>query len=146
MSERLTAPPVETSASARPGLARRLAVAVTTGSPWVVTLLAIVLALIVGAILIVVSDQAVLSKFSYFFAAPGDALGAAWGDIASAYGALFKGAIFDPGNASTLTDALHPITETITEATPPTRAPPTMLAATATTVAMTGGRPKVNPA
>jgi ABC-type uncharacterized transport system permease subunit len=118
VSEPLTASPVETSAGAGPGPGRRLAVAATTGSPWVVTLLAIVLALIVGAILIVVSDQAVLSKFGYFFTAPGDALGAAWDDIASAYGALIKGAIFDPGNASTLTDAFHPITETITEATP----------------------------
>jgi simple sugar transport system permease protein len=118
MGEQLTAAPAGKGQPTEPGLARRLALAAVSGSSWVVTLLAILLALAIGAILIVVSDQAVLSKFGYFFSSPGDALSSAWSDIASAYGALFRGAIFDPTNASTLSDAFHPITETITEATP----------------------------
>src|SRR5215813_4673350 len=39
---------------------------IVVGRPWFVTLLSIVLALVVGAILIVVSDQEVLSKYGYF--------------------------------------------------------------------------------
>ncbi|MCW2948872.1 MAG: inner-rane translocator [Actinoallomurus sp.] len=100
------------------GPLRRVLDGVVTGRPWFVTVLAILLALVVGAILIVVSDQEVLSKYGYFFASPGAALGSSWNDVATAYSALFKGAIFDPGNASSLTSALQPISETLTEATP----------------------------
>jgi ABC-type uncharacterized transport system permease subunit len=100
------------------GAWRRLLDGVVVGRPWFVTVLAILLALVVGAILIVVSDKDVLGEYGYFFAAPGDPLGASWSDIATAYSALFKGAIFDPGNASSVTSALQPISETLTEATP----------------------------
>lgn len=91
---------------------------IVAGPNWVVTILAIALALVVGAVLIVLSDQSVLDKFGYFTAAPGDSLSAAWADISNAYAALFRGAIFDPGNAYDATHFFHPITETITEATP----------------------------
>ena len=55
----------------------------------------------VGAVLIVVADQDTRASFGYFFAAPGDTLGNAWSAIAHGYGALFQGAIFDPGLAAT---------------------------------------------
>jgi general nucleoside transport system permease protein len=97
---------------------RRLVDGIVAGRPWFVTVLSIVLALVVGAILIIVSDKDVLSKYAYFFASPGDALSASWNDVSTAYIALFKGSIFDPDNASSLTSALQPISETITEATP----------------------------
>ncbi|HEX6468135.1 MAG TPA: ABC transporter permease [Streptosporangiaceae bacterium] len=104
--------------AAPPGRARRLIDPVVTARPWVVTVLAIVLALVVGAILIVLADEDTRAKFGYFFAAPGDGLSAAWSDITTAYTALFKGSIYNPANTSSLTAALTPLSETLTEATP----------------------------
>jgi simple sugar transport system permease protein len=96
-----------------------------SASPVRVTGLAIVLALAVGAILIVISDADVRDTYTYFFARPGDALSASWTKISEAYVALFRGAIFDPravGNAGGGTDTgaavLRPISETLTAATP----------------------------
>lgn len=80
----------------------------TSPSPVLVTLLAILTALVVGAVLIVFSDERVLSTWSYFFATPGDALSASWNAITAAYGALLSGAA---GSGSALS-------ETIVSATP----------------------------
>jgi ABC-type uncharacterized transport system permease subunit len=77
-------------------------------SPVLVTVLAIFCALVVGAVLIVFSDEQVLSTWGYFFAAPGDALRASWDVIAAAYGALLSGAVGSGGALS----------ETIVDATP----------------------------
>jgi len=103
-----------------PSTARRLlrvAAGARVGAP--VTLLAIVLALVVGAVLIVLSNTATMDKAGYFFAAPGDFLSSAWNDIASAYSALFKGAIFDPATvAGTPSQFFGPITNTLEYATP----------------------------
>jgi simple sugar transport system permease protein len=90
-----------------------------------VTVLSIVLALVIGAILIVVSDSDVLSTFSYFTARPGDALTASWDVVSSAYADLFKGSVFDPAAMSawfqgtgTWQTAFTPISETLTYAAP----------------------------
>jgi general nucleoside transport system permease protein len=56
------------------------------------TILSIVLALAVGAVLIVVSNDDVLSKFNYFFQDPGDGLSAAVSAVADTYWALLDGA------------------------------------------------------
>ena len=56
------------------------------------TLLSIVLALLVGAVLIIVSNDDVLSKFNYFFQDPGDGLSAAVNAVADTYWALLDGA------------------------------------------------------
>jgi general nucleoside transport system permease protein len=61
-----------------------------------VTILAVVLALFIGAILIIVSDPEVLDTFSYFTSRPGDALRGSWDVVSEAYANLFKGAIVDP--------------------------------------------------
>ncbi len=58
-----------------------------------VTLISFVLAFITGAIVMVVADQDVLSKFAYFFSQPGDALAASWDKISTAYGALLRGSV-----------------------------------------------------
>ena len=79
-----------------------------TGGPVLVTVLAVISALIVGAVLIVFSDENVLATWGYFLAAPGDALSASWDAITAAYGALFSGAL---GSASA-------VSETIVAATP----------------------------
>ncbi|MCF2529784.1 ABC transporter permease [Yinghuangia soli] len=93
---------------------------IVTGNSAVVTFLAIVLALVVGAILIVLSDQDVLDKYQYFFADPGDALSASWTVVKDAYVALFKGAILDPDtlDSNYAPYILKPISETISMATP----------------------------
>ncbi|WP_236718601.1 ABC transporter permease [Actinoplanes sp. TFC3] len=90
-----------------------------------VTVLSIVLATIVGAVLIVVSDPDVLHTFSYFTARPSDALTASWDLISGAYADLFKGAIVDPATVSAWADGsgtwrqvFFPISETLTYAAP----------------------------
>lgn len=94
-------------------------------NPITTTVLAFLLAMAIGGILIVISDPAVTAKFGYFFAAPGDALSAAWDSISTAYANLFKGSIVDPdqftawinGQAS-FTSVIASLSETLTFAAP----------------------------
>ncbi|MGH8774122.1 MAG: ABC transporter permease [Jiangellaceae bacterium] len=83
----------------------------------VLTALSVLLALIVGAVLIIVADSDVQDAASYFFSAPGDTLRAAWDAVSSAYVALFQGAIVDP-TASTATALFRPFTESLVFAIP----------------------------
>jgi ABC-type uncharacterized transport system permease subunit len=79
--------------------------------PWtdvITTVAAFVLALVVGALLMIFSDTEVRSKFSYFFARPSDALAASGEKVAGAYAALIRGAVGGYG----------PITETTAQAAP----------------------------
>ena len=81
------------------------------GFPWVevvTTLAAFVLAFLVGAVLMVVSDTEVRRTFTYFFARPSDALSASWDKVGGAYAALVQGALGGYG----------PITETTAQAAP----------------------------
>jgi general nucleoside transport system permease protein len=90
-----------------------------------VTILAVVLALVIGGILIIVSDTDVLEKYGYFTARPQDALEASWTAVSEAYANLFKGAIFDPAAVSNWVSGdgswqpvFGPISETLTYTTP----------------------------
>jgi simple sugar transport system permease protein len=79
--------------------------------PWtdvITTAAAIVLAFLVGAVLMIVSDTEVRSKYAYFFARPSDALLASWEKVSSAYGALIAGSI----------GSWQAITETTAQAAP----------------------------
>jgi simple sugar transport system permease protein len=79
--------------------------------PWVevwTTLAAFVLALIVGAVLMIVSDPDVVSKFDYFLGRPQDAAAASWDKVSGAYAALLRGAVGGWG----------PITESTAQAAP----------------------------
>ncbi|MFC4334690.1 ABC transporter permease [Salininema proteolyticum] len=90
-----------------------------------VTIYSLLLAFFIGAILIIVSDPGVRQTWTYFFAAPGDALTSSWNAVASAYTDLFRGSILNferveqymQGDAS-LAQVLRPISETLTYATP----------------------------
>jgi ABC-type uncharacterized transport system permease subunit len=82
-----------------------------------VTALSFVLALLIGAILIIVSDPDVADASTYFFSRPGDTLTAAWDAVASAYVALFEGAVLNLG-ADSFQQAIRPFTETLTVASP----------------------------
>jgi general nucleoside transport system permease protein len=98
--------------------------AIIYGSPAVITILAIFLALVVSALLIVFSDPTVLHAWAAFFNAPGQALSLTWQSVSTAYSALFEGSIFSP---STVAAAFHggsiaaifyPLSLTAFEATP----------------------------
>jgi general nucleoside transport system permease protein len=74
--------------------------ALTTANSVTVTALAIVLALIVGGLIIALSDQNVLDATKYFFARPADTFSAMWQAASTAYVALFEGSIVDPGTVN----------------------------------------------
>jgi simple sugar transport system permease protein len=94
------------------------------GSPVAVTLLAIFAALVIGGILIVVSDPAVLRAWDSFGYAPGSAFSATWNSVAAAYSAMFEGAIFSPGTISaafhggSIAAIFYPLSLTVFAATP----------------------------
>lgn len=87
------------------------------GGNAMISVLAVVLALLVGAILIAFTDEDVQAASGYFFSRPGDTLQAIWNAASGAYSALFQGSIYNfrrPGFA----DGIRPLTETLTFATP----------------------------
>ncbi len=84
---------------------------------WLVSVLAVVVALVLGAILIAFSDPRVQETASYIFARPSDFFGAVWDKVSAAYSALFRGAIFD-WQANSPTRAIRPLTESLVNATP----------------------------
>src|SRR3954471_7008125 len=73
-----------------------------------VSLSAIVLALIVGAVLIIIGDEGVKTAVGYFGAAPMDTISAAASAVGEAYKALAVGAL----------GGITPISESLTQATP----------------------------
>jgi len=123
-----TRPAEEAERAERPpegGRARRALRAVASANAVTLTVLAVVLALVLGAILIVLGNDRVLAEYGYFFAQPGTALGDSWQIVTDAYGNLFRGAVFDP---SALSGAIagtnswnlvfYPISETLTYTAP----------------------------
>jgi len=91
----------------------------------VVTVLAIFSALVLGAILILVTTPAVLHAWGHLFSAPGPAFAISFHTVANAYSAMFEGAIFSPsavGHAFSTgkgwTTVFTPISETLVSATP----------------------------
>lgn len=82
-----------------------------------IAVLAVVIALIVGAVLIAVTNEDVIAAAGYFFSRPMDLIVAVWDAVAGAYGALFRGSVFNY-QADDLAGALKPITDTLTWATP----------------------------
>lgn len=74
-----------------------------------VTLAAIVLALLAGAILMVVSDPEVISLYAYLFTAPQLPLAASWAKVSSAYAALVVGAVGSPAALAATTAQAAPL-------------------------------------
>ncbi|WP_136036307.1 ABC transporter permease [Microbacterium sp. K35] len=83
----------------------------------VTTILAIVLALIVGGILIAFTNEDVQEASGYFFARPTDTLAAAWNAVYNGYEALFRGAIFNARGAD-FAAQIRPLTNTLGFAAP----------------------------
>ncbi|MGN6125920.1 MAG: ABC transporter permease [Humibacter sp.] len=87
------------------------------GGSVVISILAVVLALIVGAILIAITDPGVQRAAGYFFARPGDTFQAIWNVVSGAYSSLFQGAIYNFGRP-TFAAGIRPFMDTLTYATP----------------------------
>jgi simple sugar transport system permease protein len=81
------------------------------------TVLAIVLGFLVGAAFMIFSNKEFIDSMGYFFSRPFDTIEAAWNIVTSAYGGLFRGAVFN-GSASDALLQFRPFTETIRFATP----------------------------
>jgi len=98
--------------------------AVTHGSPAVITILAFFSALVVGGVLIVVTDPVVLRAWDSVGYAPGAALSATWQSVAAAYSALFEGSIVSPAtidhafHGGSIAAIFYPMSLTVYEATP----------------------------
>ena len=94
-------------------------------------LLAVLTGLLVGAIVIVISDAQVIAAYKNFFHDPLRALGLTFQSIGSAYGAWLKGCFgspidfirglqtyFDTGNSRPLLNSIWAITESLTASSP----------------------------
>jgi ABC-type uncharacterized transport system permease subunit len=89
-------------------------------NPLVVVALSFVVALIVGALLIALTDVPTRKAAEHFSSDPGTTFSRAWHAISGAYVALFQGAIFNPhllGHGNVWHD-FNPISETLLNATP----------------------------
>ena len=103
-------------AAAGPGDEQPLMQRIMTGNA-LVAVLAVVLSLILGGLLIAVTDEDVARSASYFFSRPMDTIGAAWSAASGAYAALFQGSVFNAGGDS-FARMIYPLTQTLTVATP----------------------------
>ena len=83
----------------------------------IVTILAVLLALILGGLLIASTDKVVAATSGYFLARPGDFLTAVWSAATGSYVALFQGAVFNPRGTGAA-GQFAPLMETLTIATP----------------------------
>ncbi|MGH3394637.1 MAG: hypothetical protein ACRDPO_08100, partial [Streptosporangiaceae bacterium] len=112
---------------------RILVQSIVEGNSVVVTVLAIIVAIVVGGLLIAFTDPVVLSAWGKFFSAPGNAIAQAWDSAADAYLAMFQGSIFNPHTVSaifqqkslgtafsdgTVSQVFSPLSETAVNATP----------------------------
>ena len=114
---------------ARPNLAKMLG-----GSAFqslLVPILAIFTGLVIGGIVIAVTDSDVAAAFKNFSADPGSAFKSIWTAVATAYGALFYGSLGSPreifagfrvylstGDDAAFLKAIYPFTESLVTATP----------------------------
>ncbi|HEY2697745.1 MAG TPA: hypothetical protein VGJ45_19955 [Pseudonocardiaceae bacterium] len=89
-----------------------------TGRTWLVNVLAILVALVIGALLMIFSDDNVRASLSYVFTSPGDFFSNSWSVVSSAYTAMFEGAIFNFSNDGSVAGIFGPISSTVTTAAP----------------------------
>ena len=89
---------------------------ITTGSA-LISVLAVLLALVVGAVMIAFTNKDVQAASGYFFSRPADTVSAVWQAVSGAYSALFQGSIYNFRRPD-FADGIKPLTETLTFATP----------------------------
>ena len=109
-----------TPAPERPSPVGRAIETVRAGGTVVITVLAFVCAIVVGAVLIVIADEPTRAAMGYFFAYPWDTFAAAWHAVSSAYLALFQGSVLDFGSFTGESNVpiLGPISDTLFNAAP----------------------------
>src|SRR6478609_8478839 len=112
----MTATTAQTEEVAPPSKWHDTFLKITQGNA-LISVLAVVLALLIGGVLIAVTDEQVQAAAKYFFSRPSDTIVAVWDAVFGAYSALFQGAIYNFG-APTFARAIKPLTETLTFATP----------------------------
>ncbi len=83
----------------------------------VATILALFLAMVVGGVLIAVTNERVQETAGYFFARPGDMIAAVWNAVYNGYEALFRGAIFNT-RANDFATQIRPLTNSLGFAAP----------------------------
>ncbi len=110
-------PPPDASAKAPPsgsgGRGRGIMLGLLT------TLLSMLMAMLVGAFLIIGTDTYVRRSVGYFFSRPSDTLYNAWYAVSQAYAWIFKGAVFDPATVGQGGSAVFSsFSETVVYATP----------------------------
>ncbi|WP_458351968.1 ABC transporter permease [Pacificispira sp. HM-600] len=115
MSETMTTTAPSTS-TPEPSRWQRALREIATGNA-IISVLAVVMALLVGAIMIAFTDENVQESAGYFFARPTDLLVAIWESVAGAYSAFFQGAVYNFRRPDFAT-GIRPLTETLTFATP----------------------------
>ena len=88
--------------------------------PLIVIALSFVTAIVVGGILIAVTNQPTRDALRHFSASPGKVFSSAWHAVSAAYVALFEGAIVDPHTFGhgTFWHDFNPLSETLFTATP----------------------------
>ena len=79
--------------------------------------LAVLLAVLVGSLLIALTDERTRETFSYFFARPADFFQASWEAVTGAYTALFQGSVYNT-RVDGFEARIRPLTETLTFAAP----------------------------
>lgn len=89
---------------------------IATGNA-LISVLAVVIALVLGGFLIAFANENVREASTYFFSRPMDTFSAAWTAVSEAYIALFRGSIFN-WQATTFAAAIKPFTESIVFAVP----------------------------
>ncbi|WP_231442146.1 ABC transporter permease [Brevibacterium zhoupengii] len=104
------------TAEAEPGKEQNLLQEILSGS-WLVSVLAIVVALLLGGVLIAVSNAEVVAAAQNFLGAPGAFFSTLFSTVGEAYSALFRGSVFD-WNARTPERAIRPLTESLVSGTP----------------------------
>ena len=82
-----------------------------------VAFFSVLLAVAVGSLLIMFTDDDVRDSFSYVFAQPGDFFSASWNAVWGAYTALFRGSIYNT-RVDEFQTAIRPLTETLKFAAP----------------------------
>lgn len=73
------------------------------------TLVAVAMALVIGAVLIAISDRAVIESMPSIFSYPQDFLGRSWDAISASYAALVRGSVGSGGAISTTLERSAPL-------------------------------------
>lgn len=117
MTAAQTQPATEIAPQApKPSKWRRALTEIVNGNA-LVSVLAVLVAIVVGSLMIALTDPAVQAAAGYFFAAPMDTFSAIGSAVGGAYSALFRGSIYN-FNADSFAIGIRPLTETLKFATP----------------------------